>query len=69
MTDIAGAATQFTTSGNGLAIKNNVNAALIWEDTATSDFAATVNPAVQEDADISSGITEYDRSWIPGWTR
>jgi hypothetical protein len=69
MTDIAGAATQFTTSGNGLAIKNNVNAALIWEDTATSDFAATVTPAVQEDADISSGITEYDRSWIPGWTR
>ncbi|MFT6903554.1 MAG: hypothetical protein ACJAS1_000198 [Oleiphilaceae bacterium] len=62
---------QITTAGAGIAIKNKVNNAALYHnaDTTTYFQNATLMPTVLEDDDTSLTITEYDRSWIPGWTK
>lgn len=59
-----------STAGAGIAIKNTVDATALYKDTATMDyFKDTAKMStVLEDNDTSLTITEYDRSWIPGWT-
>jgi len=59
---------EIETAGPGMAIKNYVNGANLYRDTFTSDYFATMTN-VFEDDDTTLTITEYDRSWIPGWTR
>ncbi len=56
------------TAGAGIAIKNNADAAALYRDDATEAYFDTLTN-VFEDDDTSLSITEYDRSWIPGWTK
>lgn len=62
---------EITTAGAGLAIKNNVTASALYADTATETYFqnTTLMPTVLEDDDTSLTITEFDRSWVPGWTK
>jgi hypothetical protein len=64
-TTITGA--EIETAGAGIAIKNNADTTALYRDAATEtifDGLATV----LEDDDTTLTITEYDRSWIPGWS-
>jgi hypothetical protein len=62
---------EITTAGAGIAIKNNVTATALYDDTATETYFQDTNlmPTVLEDDDTTLSITPYDRSWIPGWTK
>jgi hypothetical protein len=64
-TTITGA--EIETAGAGIAIKNNADNAELYRDTATETIFDGLT-TVLEDDDTSLTITEYDRSWIPGWT-
>lgn len=55
-----------TTAGPGLAIKNNVDTTRLYNDLDTSNYFGGLT--VSEDDDTTLTITEYDRSWVPGWT-
>lgn len=55
-----------TTAGPGLAIKNNVDTTRLYDDLDTSNYFGGLT--VWEDDDTTLTITEYDRSWVPGWT-
>lgn len=55
-----------TTAGTGIAIKNNVDTSALYHDLDTSNYFGGLT--VLEDDDTTLTITEYDRSWIPGWS-
>ena len=60
-------------AGEGLAIKNNANPAALYRDEATQNYfqsdAIGNTDLVLEDDNSTLTIPEYDRSWIPGWTK
>jgi len=58
---------QIETAGAGLAIKNNVDPLNLYHDAATQTYFGGLTN-VFEDDNTTLTITEYDRSWIPGWT-
>lgn len=55
-----------TTAGPGLSIVNQVNALALYDDQATEDYFVALNNLYNDDTTLT--ITEYDRSWVPGWT-
>ncbi len=62
---------EIETTGAGLAIKNKANSSALYHDADTTTYFqnTTLMSTVLEDDDTSLTITEYDRSWIPGWTK
>lgn len=62
---------KISTAGTGIAIKNKADATALYKDTDTQNyFQDTAKMAtVLENDDTTLSITEYDRSWIPGWTK
>jgi len=69
--DITFTESNISTSGAGIAIKNNADAAALYRDDKTKTYFQDSNKmaTVLEDDDTTLTITEYDRSWIPGWTK
>ena len=57
-----------TTAGAGIAIKNSASATALYRDTETETYFDGLTN-VYEDDNTTLTITEYDRSWIPGWTK
>ena len=62
---------QISTAGAGIAIKNKANTTALYHNAETTTYFqdTTKMATVLEDDDTSLSITEYDRSWIPGWTK
>jgi len=69
--DITFTESNISTAGTGIAIKNNADASALYRDTATETYFQDVSKmaTVLEDDDTTLSITEYDRSWIPNWTK
>lgn len=68
VSDGAAAGTTFSVGANGFAIENKVDATAIFhDDVSTAGYENAGD--VQADTDISASLTEYDHSWIPGWTK
>jgi len=69
--DITFTESNISTAGTGIAIKNNVDTTALYRDTATETYFQDVSKmaTVLEDDDTTLSITEYDRSWIPNWTK
>ncbi|MCG8610276.1 MAG: DUF4214 domain-containing protein [Pseudomonadales bacterium] len=59
---------QIETAGAGLAIKNTVNASAIYRDADTEAYFNGLSNVFVDD-NTTLDVTEYDRSWIPGWTK
>lgn len=59
------------TAGAGIAIKNKANVTALYKDAATETYFQDTSKmaTVLENDDTTLSITEYDRSWIPGWTK
>jgi len=60
-----------STAGTGIAIINKVDATALYRDAATETYFqdGTKMSTVLENDDTTLTISEYDRSWIPGWTK
>ncbi len=56
-----------STAGAGIAIKNKVDATALYKDADTETYFNGLSNVLVND-DTTLNITEYDRSWIPGWT-
>lgn len=57
---------QIETAGSGIAIVNAVTPAALYHDQATEDYFVALNNVYNDDTTLT--ITEYDRSWVPGWS-
>lgn len=60
-----------STAGAGIAIMNKADATALYRDAATTTYFQDVSKmaTVLENDDTTLSITEYDRSWIPDWTK
>ena len=64
-------ASNISTAGSGIAIMNKADATALYKDSATEAYfqdTAKMATVLENDATTLT-ITEYDRSWIPGWTK
>lgn len=55
-----------TTAGAGISIVNEVTGTALYDDAATETYFVSLNNVYNDNTTLN--ITEYDRSWVPGWS-